>query len=191
MNIFPDVITTEYIVSQAIGLVVLILTCISFFFKKDKLLIITAIANIILSASYFFLHAPAAAVGNLFAVIRCFVFYFCEKKYNKIPQPVFFISLICHIAIFAIFWETPYDIFELIVFVSFTYALILKEEWQIRSLIIVNKVAAISYNIVVFNYIGVLSKIIELVVVIITLVKFYKLRRKEQIEKGKLNLEKN
>lgn len=178
---FPEAITTEYIVSQVIGLVVLVLTCVSFFFKKDKLMIITAVANIILAVSYFFLNTPAAAVGTIVAIIRCVVFYFCEKKYKRIPRSIFCLSILLFTASTLMFWTSPYDLFEYGVLVSFTAALILKEEWQVRSLLLVNKVLGLVYNLLIFNYVGVLCKVIELIVVIVTLIKFYKLKKKELV----------
>ena len=82
---FPESITTEYIISQSIGAITLILVCISYFCKKEKLLFIMGCANLIEAVGYFLLNSYVGAIGTILATIRCGIFYFCEKKYKKIP----------------------------------------------------------------------------------------------------------
>lgn len=45
MKIFPDVITTSYIISQVLGFVSLIILCVGYFLNKDKLLFTQILGN--------------------------------------------------------------------------------------------------------------------------------------------------
>ena len=89
MKIFPDVMTTSYIISQVLGFVSLIILCVGYFLNKDKLLFTQILGNGINAVAYFLLLSFVGGIGSILCTIRCLIFYLYDKKNKKIPTNVF------------------------------------------------------------------------------------------------------
>ena len=139
-------------------------------------------ANLIEAVGYFFLNSYVGAIGTILATIRCGVFYFCEKKYKKIPISVFCIFILLFTASTLICWYSYIDLLELALLIAFTTSFMLKEEWHVRSVALVGAILGIVYNLLIFNYIGVICRTVESIVLVVALIKFFKQRKKELVQ---------
>ena len=176
---FPETITTQYILSQVIGGIALIVVCFGFFLKKDKFLISQIIANFTLAISYLFLNSGVGAVGTFFAGGRCVLFYYFARQDKEVPAWAVSIVTLFFVWSTTAFFKSFYDFFQLGVYLFYTFSFISRDERVIRILLIFATICGVIFNLVLFNYVKVLTSVIELVAVFGALIRINLKRRRE------------
>ncbi len=182
MKIFPDVITTSYIISQVLGFVSLIILCVGYFLNKDKLLFTQILGNGINAVAYFLLLSFVGGIGSILCTIRCLIFYLYDKKNKKIPTNVFCLIILTFVACVCITWQGYYDIFLISCYLLFTISLMFKDELLIKILLVVALVLSIIYNVIIMNVFGYIRNGTELVSVIVAIVEILVKRKKMKHE---------
>lgn len=159
-----------FILAQICGVIALILTVISVQFKtKEKIVMCSVLANIVVTIQYFLLGALTGAVISVINTIRCLVFYFFKKKDMKPSIIVLIIFEIVAIISGSISWQNMWSLIPIIVTVIYTYGL-----WQdnIKVIRITTGIVGFGwaiYNIVVRAYVGALQETSQLISAIIAL----------------------
>ena len=173
---FPEVITTNYIISQIIGFVVSIIICWGFFLKREKLFVSQIASNMILATSYLFLNSLVGAVGTFLAGCRCILFYYFARKGKDIPVWAVCISCLFFIWSTTAFFKNFYDLFQRGVYLFYTFSFISKDERIMRICLLLATMSGIIFNLVLFNYVKVIISIVEFFSILSALIMFYKKR---------------
>ena len=167
-----------FILAQICGLIALILTVISVWFKtKEKMLMCSILANIVVTIQYFLLGALTGAVIAILNTIRCLVFYFFKKKDAKPSFIVLIIFEIVAIVSGSISWQNIWSLIPIVVTVIYTYGL-----WQdnIKIIRITTGIVGLGwavYNVVVRAYVGAIQEMAQFISAIIAL---YRNRSKKE-----------
>lgn len=161
---------------QTIGLVICLLTILSFFNKeKWKLMIYFSATNICMIAVYLL---SGSIVGGLLvfgALVRTIIYTYFNYK-NKRPDTLIMILFqIYYIVITIIFWSDPIDLFMLVNLIVITYT-----SWQnnvkgLRFGYIFSAIMLVPYDILLGAYTTALSEIIMLCSVIWSLCRYAKI----------------
>ena len=180
MLFFPETFTLEYNISQLLGFFALALVCVGYFCKKERLVIYQIFANLVIMISLIFLNATFGWISSLIAAIRFIVFYVFENKNKKIP--VWFLCLITYllVASCAIFGRGNYELLQMVALINFTFAFLLDDEVKLRIIILISCVYFLSYNLILYNFLGFIRCAIEFTIVFITLIVFIKKRKKHE-----------
>lgn len=160
-----------YILSQAFGIIALIIVCIGYFVKKKSTFLMFQIfADIFYSASFLFINVLGAGVITIISTIRCVVFYFIDKKNPKLSLyfvPMFFAL---YIATAIIFWTSWIDIVPIVTAMLFTIAYVVKSLNLTRYLVLLPNFALMVFGIINANYATAILDFIEFSVVIISII---------------------
>ena len=157
-----------FILAQICGLIALVLTVISVQFKtKEKIVMCSVLANIVVAIQYFLLSALTGAVISVINAIRCLIFYVYKKKNMKPSILVLIIFEIVAIISGIISWQNAWSLIPIIVTVIYTYGL-----WQDNVTIIRITTGIVGfgwaiYNLVVMAYVGALQETSQLISAII------------------------
>lgn len=180
MRIFPEVITTEYIISQALGFVALALVCVGYFCRKEKLFVYQIIGNLMVGLSLMFLNATYGWISTLIASLRFVIFYIFQKQNKKIPVWALCLITYLFVSTCAVFGQSNYELLQLFAVITFTYAFVLNNEVIIRIILLISHVLFVAYNLVLQNFFGILRCVVELIVVFVALIYFIKRRKKDE-----------
>ncbi len=160
-------------VVQALGIVSLICTCISFFFKeKWKMMIVLTVTNISLMTTYILCGSLLGGLLCVGALLRTLIFFFYSKK-NKKPEPIVLIFFeLYYIVLTVVMWNDPVDLFMLANLMIVTYT-----SWQddmriLRFGYIASSLLLIPYDILLGAYTTILSEVTMLISVVIALIKY-------------------
>ncbi len=181
-------IMIEFIISQILGGIALILVCIGYFTKlKSNFLIIQIIANIFYAGSFLVQLSMVGGIITLVSTLRCIYLFICENrnfKYTIYFLPIFIVT---YIIIGVIFYSGIGDIIPIFTGTLFTVAFYVKNLQLTRYICIVPNVLLIIYNIFCKTYTNALLDFVEVVVVIVAIVKhskFYKNKKINNLSKS-------
>jgi hypothetical protein len=181
---FPAEITTNYIISQVVGLVAIIIIIIGYSVNtKKKQLLLSIFANIFISISFLFLGTYVACIGIIISTIRTIIFFIYELKFKQVPT--WLISIIFLVLIFnsSILMESLWDLVPMFSLMLFTLGFRIRRLVYMRLFFIIPLIMFFVYDIVIFAYSDALLKIVELVVVGISTTRFFV--RKTKLERIK------
>lgn len=173
----------DFIISQILGFIALILVCIGYFFKsKKKFLIIQIVANIFYASAFLVQGAVVGGLITLVSTIRCFYLLICEIKNFK--KTIYFlpIFIVVYVVLSVIYYATIADLIPAITATMFTIAFYIKDLQATRYVCILPNLLLIFYNIICLTYTSALLDFIEVVVLIVAIFKFYKERKSEKVE---------
>lgn len=180
-----------FYLAQACGVVTLFLTVSSVqFSKKEKIIFINMLANIMCAAQYFLLSAITGAVLSLINGLRCFVFYLIKKKGKKPSIYTLIIFEIISVAGGIFTWQSAWSLIPIFVSMLFTFCM-----WQdnVQLIRIGSGVAGIGwtiYNIIVQAYIGAFQQFCQFISAGISFIR-EKRHRKKLEEELTVNDDKN
>lgn len=181
---FPEIITTRYIISQIIGFIAVLLVMSSYFVgTKKKQLTITIISNFCIAVSFGFLGTYTACIGMVIATIRIIIFFIYELKLKDVPE--WMMGLIFLVLVFnsAIFMPFPIiDFLPMLSLMLYTLGLRIKKLIYMRIFFILPSVLFLIYDITVFAYTDVLLKVLELIAIFVSVSRFFV--RKYRFEKA-------
>ena len=161
-----------FILAQICGIIALILTVIAVQFKtKEKIVMCSVFANIVVAIQFFLLNAITGAVVSIINTIRCIIFYYYKKKDMKPSIIILLIFEIIAVVSGIMSWQNIWSIIPIIVTVIYTYGL-----WQdnIKVIRITTGLAGLGwaiYDIIVMAYVGALQETSQLVSAIIALIR--------------------
>lgn len=159
-----------FILAQICGIIALILTVIAVQFKtKEKIVMCSVFANIVVAIQFFLLNAITGAVVSIINTIRCIIFYYYKKKDMKPSIIILLIFEIIAVVSGIMSWQNIWSIIPIIVTVIYTYGL-----WQdsVKVIRITTGIAGFGwaiYDIIVMAYVGAVQETSQLISAIIAL----------------------
>ena len=179
---FPAEITTNYIISQVIGLIAICVDITSYLVKtKKKQLICIIISNIFISASFLFLGTYAACIGIVIATIRTIIFFLYELKLKQVPVWVISIIFMVLIANSAVLMNSLWDLLPMFSLMLFTLSFRVRKVVYMRLCFIIPMLMFFAYDLYIYAYTDIMLKIIELTIIGINTTRF--LVRKANLER--------
>lgn len=168
----------NFIGSQIMGFIALILVCIAYFVKtKAIFLSLQIVANIFYAAAFLFLQSYVAGLITLISILRCLYIFVCEKKKFKYSAYFLPIFIVCYVAIGVIFWKNWFDIIPIITASSFTIAFFIKGLQKTRILCVLPNALLVIYNIFCRTYSNALLDLLELIVLIVAIISYNKIKK--------------
>lgn len=159
-----------FILAQICGIIALILTVTAVQFKtKEKIVMCSVFANIVVAIQFFLLNAITGAVVSIINTIRCIIFYYYKKKDMKPSIIILLIFEIIAVVSGIMSWQNIWSIIPIIVTVIYTYGL-----WQdnVKVIRIATGIAGFGwaiYDIIVMAYVGAIQEASQLISAIIAL----------------------
>ncbi len=159
-----------FILAQICGIIALILTVIAVQFKtKEKIVMCSVFANIVVAIQFFLLNAITGAVVSIINAIRCIIFYYYKKKDMKPSIIILLIFEIIAVISGIMSWQNIWSIIPIIVTIVYTYGL-----WQdnVKVIRIATGIAGLGwaiYDVIVMAYVGAIQEASQLVSAIIAL----------------------
>lgn len=161
-----------FILAQICGIIALILTVIAVQFKtKEKIVMCSVFANIVVAIQFFLLNAITGAVVSIINTIRCIIFYYYKKKDMKPSLIILLIFEIIAVVSGIMSWQNIWSTIPIIVTVIYTYGL-----WQdnVKVIRITTGIAGFGwaiYDIIVMAYVGAVQETSQLISAIIALAR--------------------
>ncbi len=168
----------NFIIGQVLGVIVTILSFISYQFNnKKKLLFIQTVAIGVGCASYFFLSASSGLVLNFVCMARNITFYFQKEgtKVNRLSALLFSITIII---LGIISWQAWFSILLMISLVVNTIAISLGKPQLLRQSILFSASLSIGYNCFVHSFGGVANELLTIISSIIGIIRHNKDKNK-------------
>lgn len=176
---------TNFIVSQILGLIALVLVCISYSFNdKGKFLIYQISANAFYSASFLSLGVFVGGLNTIVSIIRVITLYFFERKDKSPPISVYVLFAMSYLLVGNICFQTQFDIMAIIAYEFFNVAMFIRDIGFTRILMIFPNILIVIYNIISQTYTNAILDLTEIIVLLIMIVKFswsYRYKRYKHI----------
>ena len=173
----------SFILSQIFGIIALIFVAISYFCKnKNYFLLLQILADICYAISFLFVEVWYAGIVTIASAIRCYVFFVCEKKnyqHSKITLPIF---IIINLLVLIPFVSDYTNIIPFITSTIFTIAYAIKNVQLIRIITLFPNIVLLIYNIYCKTYSNALLDLLETIVLIVSIIYFYKIDKKQKIK---------
>jgi len=170
----------EFVLAQVLGVIALIILSIGYFVKdRFKFLLIQVIANFFYASAFVVIGTYVAGVITFISLARCLYLFLAEKysfKYTYYFLPVFIVGYILS-TIFL--WNSWLDIIPLITSITFTFAFTIKNLQLCRYILIIPNTLLIVYNILATTYASALLDLIEVIVIVVAIIKYYVDKKKE------------
>ena len=191
----------EFIISQVLGFIALILVCIGYFVKsRQTFLLIQIVANIFYAGAFLVQSSLVGGIITLISTLRCVYLLICEKK--NFQKTLYFLPvfIVLYVVTTVLLFENISDIIPIVTATMFTLAFYIKDLQTTRYICILPNLLLIFYNVLCLTFTSALLDFVEVVVLIIAIVKFSKQKREdginilpqtEQYESCENNLNKN
>lgn len=148
----------DFILAQAVGLVALLLSAVSFQQNTHKRIMLCQTAAGFLFALHFYLiGAPTGAVTNTIAGVRGIIFYHRDKKWaaNKV-WPVLF--CVAFVASGLLTWQGPLSLLPILAMVINTFTFAATDPAVVRTTILFSSPLWLAYNIVSLSIPGIINE---------------------------------
>ncbi len=169
---------TQFIISQVLGGIALILVCISYFCNKKVFLIFQTVANVFYGSAFLVSLSLVAGINTFISMTRTALFYFYERKNKTIPFFYIPIYSIIYITIGLVFLKSPWDILTVISPIIFTFAMSLRKMIVVNFTLILPNLMLVIYNIFNTFYTSAILDGIEIIVIIVS-ISLYFIRKKQ------------
>ncbi len=164
-----------FIIAQISGIIALILVAISYFVKlKPTFLTLQMVADVFYAGSFFAVDAYVGGIITTISIFRCIYIYWAEKTNFKYTVHFLFVFIAMYVVVTIRFWQTPYDIIALITGSMFTLSFAIKNLQVMRYVLIVPNVLILIYNILCRTYTSALLDFIELIVLVVSIIKYHR-----------------
>lgn len=163
------------LIAQIIGVIAICLWLISLQCKKKKdILIFQTVASLFYSLQYILLFAFSAALIDFTSAIRNIVFYFEEKKNNKISKSTLIIFITIAILIGTLTFYSWFSILPIIATLIYIYSL-----WQdnlklTRYIFLLSDFIWLIHNLFAGAYVCVIGNILQIIFGIVAIIRFRK-----------------
>lgn len=170
-------------ISQAFGIVALILICISYQYNnKTKFLAFQIIANTFYAASFLTLNVLVGGINTIISLVRVAVLFFYEKNNKKPPLFLYIAFCLGYIGSCLLCFQTPLDFMAIISYEMFNMAMFAENITLTRWMMVLPNFIIMLYNIFLMTYTNALLDGIEVVVLIVAIIRF---REKNKLKKLK------
>lgn len=183
---------TNFILTQILGGIALILVCFSYFVKNKKyFLLIQVFANIFYAGAFLFQNLFVAGFNTIVSIVRTAVFYlYFKSDKNNIPIYVPLIFTGIYILNFIVFYTSMLDITALFTSIVFTFALYIKNMQTTRCVSLLPNIVLCVYNFVNKCYSSSVLDLIESVVIIVSII-YYHIKSKKVTESTSITKNEN
>lgn len=183
---------TNFILTQILGGIALILVCFSYFVKNKKyFLLIQVFANIFYAGAFLFQNLFVAGFNTIVSIVRTAVFYlYFKSDKNNIPIYVPLIFTGIYILNFIVFYTSMLDITALFTSVVFTFAFYIKNMQTTRCVSLLPNIVLCVYNFVNRCYSSSALDLIESVVIIVSII-YYHIKSKKVTESTSITKNEN
>lgn len=172
---------TQFIISQILGGIALVLVCISYFCNKKIFLIFQTVANIFYGASFVVSLSLAAGLNTFVSTTRTIVFYLYERKNKNIPYYYIPIYSAIYITIGVIFFKSAWDIINIIAPILFTTAMTIRKMIVVNFMMLLPNVMYLVFCSCNAFYTSAILDAIELTVIIVSIITYFIKKRKGNI----------
>lgn len=167
--------------SQSLGIIALILVCISYQFNnKAKFLALQILANAFYSASFLALNVLVGGINTIISLFRVAILFLYERKDKPSPIWLFLTFSVLYIFSGALCWQTNLDIIAIISYELFNVAMFIRNINMTRFMMILPNLMIAIYNLLLMTYTNALLDLIEVAVLFFAIIKF---RNKKEIKK--------
>lgn len=183
---------TNFILTQILGGVALILVCFSYFVKNKKyFLLIQVFANIFYAGAFLFQNLFVAGFNTIVSIVRTAIFYlYFKSDKNNIPIYVPLIFTGIYILNFIVFYTSMLDITALFTSIVFTFAFYIKNMQTTRCVSLLPNIMLCVYNFVNRCYSSSVLDLIESVVIIVSII-YYHIKSKKVTESTSITKNEN
>lgn len=183
---------TNFILTQILGGIALILVCFSYFVKNKKyFLLIQVFANIFYAGAFLFQNLFVAGFNTIVSIVRTAIFYlYFKSDKNNIPIYVPLIFTGIYILNFIVFYTSMLDITALFTSIVFTFALYIKNMQTTRCVSLLPNIVLCVYNFVNKCYSSSALDFIESVVIIVSII-YYHIKSKKVTESTSITKNEN
>lgn len=183
---------TNFILTQILGGIALILVCFSYFVKNKKyFLLIQVFANIFYAGAFLFQNLFVAGFNTIVSTVRTAVFYlYFKSDKNNIPIYVPLIFTGIYILNFIVFYTSMLDITALFTSIVFTFAFYIKNMQTTRCVSLLPNIMLCVYNFVNRCYSSSALDFIESVVIIVSII-YYHIKSKKVTESTSITKNEN
>lgn len=183
---------TNFILTQILGGIALILVCFSYFVKNKKyFLLIQVFANIFYAGAFLFQNLFVAGFNTIVSIVRTAIFYlYFKSDKNNIPIYVPLIFTGIYILNFFVFYTSMLDITALFTSIVFTFALYIKNMQTTRCVSLLPNIVLCVYNFVNKCYSSSVLDLIESVVIIVSII-YYHIKSKKVTESTSITKNEN
>lgn len=183
---------TNFILTQILGGIALILVCFSYFVKNKKyFLLIQVFANIFYAGAFLFQNLFVAGFNTIVSIVRTAIFYlYFKSDKNNIPIYVPLIFTGIYILNFVVFYTSMLDITALFTSIVFTFALYIKNMQTTRCVSLLPNIVLCVYNFVNKCYSSSVLDLIESVVIIVSII-YYHIKSKKVTESTSITKNEN
>ena len=183
---------TNFILTQILGGIALILVCFSYFVKNKKyFLLIQVFANIFYAWAFLFQNLFVAGFNTIVSTVRTAVFYlYFKSDKNNIPIYVPLIFTGIYILNFIVFYTSMLDITALFTSIVFTFAFYIKNMQTTRCVSLLPNIMLCVYNFVNRCYSSSALDFIESVVIIVSII-YYHIKSKKVTESTSITKNEN
>ncbi len=175
----------QFIISQILGGIALILVGISYFCNKKTFLLLHTFANIFYGAGFVVSLSFVAGINTFISTLRTIVFFFYERKGKNIPYYYILIFSIMYILVGALLYKSPWDILTTISPIMFTAAMTLRKMITVNFVMLLPNLMLFTFCICNAFYTSCILDAIESIIIIVAIVTYFvrKYREKKEIYK--------
>ena len=169
--------------SQGLGIIALILVCISYQFNnKAKFLALQILANTFYASSFLALNVLVGGINTIISLFRVAILFLFERKDKSPPFLLYLTFFFLYILSGIICWQSPLDVISIISFEIFNIAMFVRNINLTRLLMILPNFMIAIYNLLLMTYTNALLDFVEIAVLIFAIIKF---KDKNKIKKYK------
>ena len=170
----------EFILAQVFGGIALLIICIGYFVKTKSTFLLTQVAgNFFYALAFLVVGAYVGFWLVMISLSRCIYIYFAEKYSFKYLIHFLSVFIVLYIVTTIIFWGTPFDLMPLVSSILFTIGYTIHNMQLMRYILIIPNTLLVIYNILTTTYTSSLLDFIEVVVIVVAIIKFYKDKNNE------------
>lgn len=163
----------NFVLAQILGLIALILVCLSYANNNKKLfLAYQIIANAFYAASFLSLGVLVGGLNTIISILRVTVLYFFEKKDIKPPVWLYVMFSLLYLLSGNLCFQSSLDILAVVAYEIFNMAMFIRDIQLTRLMMIFPNVLIVIYNILSQTYTNAALDMIEIIVLISMAIKF-------------------
>ena len=171
----------EFIISQVMGGIALILVVISVFLKnKTHFFLFQTIANIFYALSFVFADAMVAGINSFISCIRVVFLFFYEKMEKQPPLYLLVVFSAIYLTIGAVFYTDAYDFITMITPIVFTIAMFMKNMQLVRILMIPPNILLVLFAILHQVYTTAILDAFETCSIVVAIISFAITNKKQR-----------
>lgn len=170
----------QFIISQILGGIALILVCISYFCNKKIFLLIQTLANIFYGAGFIVSLSLVAGINTFVSIIRTTLYFIFEKRNKEIPKYFILIFAIVYITVGIIFFKSPWDIITIISPILFTTAMAFKKMIVVNLLMLLPNLMLLSFCLGNAFYTSAVLDAIEAIIIVVAILTYVIKKYKEK-----------